>query len=141
MTQQLQPDEWSALLDAAYGPDLTGSHPPLPPNLDEADALALLALAPDAETAMTWWRAGPAHWPPLHAAQRRWQEYCDQVRDAVLGNTNGSNTAVFGLCVRCGSQRVIVTPGRVTTSQRSPAPPRTSRFAVRMYFVSFRWWY
>jgi len=107
----LQPDEWSALLHAVYPGQLP--YPPPPPGIDEADALALLAVAPDASTAIAWWHQGASHWPPLDAARQRWDRYCDHVHNTVLGNDQGSNTAVFGHCVRCGSQRVLVTPGTV----------------------------
>lgn len=115
MTTTLDSEQLSSLVAAAYA---DAPAPLLQATVNallgctEAEAMALLSLAPNPTVAMGWWSGGNdrgQHWPPLQPALQRWQDYCTQVHGVITGEgQQGSNAAVFGCCVRCGSSRLFV---------------------------------
>lgn len=79
--------------------------------INEIQALTLLSRAPNLAEACRWWtQLGPRgnEWPPLVAPSQRWEEYCERVA-AAAGEDTQRAAGVFGSCVRCGSQRLLVT--------------------------------
>lgn len=117
----ITPEEWAALWPDGERSAVLAT---TPGRCDEHDALALRAVCPDAMTAADRWGhilrhgGGADGWPVLDGAPRaRWEAYCREVEDGVTRDHEGGAgpgstrpaTSVFGVCRRCGSQRLTIT--------------------------------
>ena len=88
--------------------------------INEVQALTLLSRAPTLAEACHWWthlgQRGNS-WPPLVAPTRCWEEYCAKVANAA-GEDAQRASRVFGCCVRCGSNRLLVTNKQLRRARR-----------------------
>lgn len=75
----------------------------------DVERLALLAAAPDGPTAARWAAEGPGGWVwrPLEGTVARWEASVAATERRIRAQLEG-RVGVFGCCVRCGSQRLVV---------------------------------
>lgn len=90
MTSSIDEDRLSLLLETAY-PNASPSELHTARNAlmgcTEAEALALLSIAPDHSSAVDWWAGGTdrgRHWPPMQPSIHRWEEYCTHVHNQYI---------------------------------------------------------
>ena len=64
-------------------------------------------------------------WPVLSGARERWEGYVTQVERNIVGvPTTSPPSNIFGSCVRCGSQRLVVTTKQLRCADEGMTIPR-----------------